>query len=129
MTGLEVGSSYWPEIVDGVAYLPLAQWGESVHYTKANYGLVRSIAMDGGTRGFITDGDIHAPWALRRVMPDPEFRADENGFHLLDLEGCDWCPVTMSKCNLPDGTTLYLNAWLENGGLRLSLSTNSYYSY
>ena len=62
-------------------------------------------------------------------MPDPEFRADENGFHLLDLEGCDWCPVTMSKCNLPDGTTLYLNAWLENGGLRLSLSTNSYYSY
>lgn len=129
MTGLEVGSSYWPEIVDGVAYLPLAQWGESVYYTKANYGLVRSIDLNGGKRGFITDGDIHAPWALRRVMPDPEFRADENGFHLLDLEDCEWCPATMSKCTLSDGTTLYLNAWLENGGLRLSLSTNSYYSY
>lgn len=129
MTGLEVGSSYWPQIVDGVAYLPLAQWGESVHYTKANYGLVRSIDFDGGSRGCIIDGDIHAPWVLRSVMPDPEFRTSESPVSLFGLEGCEWCPVTMSKCTLPDGTTLYLNAWLENGGLRLSLSTNSYYSY
>ncbi len=129
MTGLEVGSSYWPEIEDGVAYLPLAQWGESVHYTKANYGLVRSIALDGGVRGFITDGDIHAPWAVRSVMPDPEYRTSEWPVALYGLEGCGWCPVTMSKCALPDGTVLYLNAWVENGGLCLSLSTNSYYSY
>lgn len=129
MTGLEVGSSYWPEIVDGVAYLPLAQWGESVHYTKANYGLVRSIDLDGGTRGFIIDGDIHAPWAVRSVMPDPEYRTSEWPVSLFNLEGCDWCPVTMSKCALPDGTVLYLNAWVENGGLCLQLSTNQYYSY
>lgn len=129
MTGLEVGSSCWPEIVDGVAYLPLAQWGETVPYTKANYGLVRSIDFDGGSRGFIVDGDIHAPWVLRSVMPDPEYRTSEYPVSLYGLEGCGWCPVTMSKCTLPDGTVLYLNAWVENGGLCLSLSTNSYYSY
>lgn len=129
MTGINVGDTGWPKIEDGVAYLPLAQWGETVHYTKANYGLVRSIDFDGGARGFIIDGDIHAPWVLRSVMPDPEFRTSEWPVSLFGLEGCEWCPVTMSKCTLPDGTTLYLNAWLENGGLRLSLSTNSYYSY
>lgn len=127
MTGLEVGSSYLPEIVDGVAYLPLAQWGESVHYTKANYGLVRSIDLNGGKRGFIIDGDIHAPWALQKVMPADK-SANPYGIHLLDLDECSWCPVTMSECTLTDGTTLYLNAWSENGALCLQLSTNQYYS-
>lgn len=127
ITGLEVGSSYWPEIVDGVAYLPLAQWGESVYYTKANYGLVRSIDLDGGKRGFIIDGDIHAPWALKKVMPADK-SANPYGIHLLDLDECSWCPVTMSECTLTDGTTLYLNAWSENGALCLQLSTNQYYS-
>ncbi len=129
MTGLEVGSTSGPEIVDGVAYLPLASWAASLPYNCGHYGLVRSIDLDGGEYGFITNGDIHAPWALRSVMPDPEYRTSDYPVSLYGLEGCGWCPVTMSKCTLPDGTVLYLNAWVENGGLCLSLSTNSYYSY
>lgn len=123
--GIENSSDDYPGIMNGVIYLPKAHQAQGADTCLGTAGMVRSIDADGDRDGFIIHGEIHAPWALRHVMPE-----NRAGWptHLLDLEGCDWCPVTMSTCTLPDGTKLYLNAWLQDGGLRLSLTTGSYYS-
>lgn len=44
---------------------------------------------------------------------------------------CEYAPITLSSCKLPDGTMLYLQGWTERNGqqLRLKLTTDNAYYY
>lgn len=48
--------------------------------------------------------------------------------HLID---CEYAPITLSSCRLPDGTMLYLQGWTERNGqqLRLKITTENAYYY
>lgn len=48
--------------------------------------------------------------------------------HLID---CEYAPITLSSCRLPDGTMLYLQGWTESNGqqLRLKITTENAYYY
>lgn len=75
---------------------------------------------------WIADGACYVPTPIVALGGEDGKNALCN--HLID---CEYAPITLSSCKLPDGTMLYLQGWTERNGqqLRLKLTTDNAYYY
>lgn len=116
--------------------LPYAEQTNEVCFGKATPvytpGVLKhvSFAPDNcnacGYYPWIADGECYIPTPIVALGGEDGKSALCN--HLIN---CEYAPVTLSSCRLPDGTMLYLQGWTERNGqqLRLKLTTDNAYYY
>lgn len=125
-----------PTVRNNQLLLPYAEQTNEVCLGKATPvytpGVMKHISFapdDCNACGYypwIADGECYIPTPIVALGGEDGKSALCN--HLIN---CEYAPVTLSSCRLPDGTMLYLQGWTERNGqqLRLKLTTDNAYYY